>query len=86
MKLKISVTLDRGVVAAVEAIARNGESRSQIIERLLRQSLAARTRSSLDERDRGIIDAHADELNEEALDVLGYQNPQRPAAAGGSFL
>ena len=86
MKLKISVTLDRGVVAAVEAIARNGESRSQIIERLLRQSLAARTRSSPDERDRGIIDGHADELNEEALHVLGYQNPQRPAAAGGSFL
>ena len=73
MKLKTSVTLDREVVAAVEAIARSGESRSQVIERLLRQSLAARTRLARDERDRGIIDAHADELNEEALDVLGYQ-------------
>ncbi len=85
MKLKIPVALDRHVVAAVEAMARNGESRSQIIEQLLRQSLAARTRSSLDERDRGIIDAHAHELNDEALDVLGYQNPQRAAARGGSF-
>ena len=73
MKLKTSVTLDRRVVAAVDAIARGGESRSQVIERLLRQSLAARRRSARDERDRGIIDAHADELNEEALDVLGYQ-------------
>ena len=73
MKLKTSVTLDREVVAAVEAIARSGESRSQVIERLLQQSLAARTRSTRDERDRGIIDAHADELNEEALDVLRYQ-------------
>ena len=27
----------------------------------------------MDERDIGIINAHADELNEEALDVLGYQ-------------
>lgn len=27
----------------------------------------------MDERDAGIINAHADELNEEALDVLGYQ-------------
>ena len=27
----------------------------------------------MEERDAGIIDAHADELNEEALDVLGYQ-------------
>ena len=73
MKLKTSVTLDREVVAAVEAVARSGESRSQVIERLLRQSLAARARAALDERDRGIIDAHADELNEEALDVLTYQ-------------
>ncbi len=73
MKLKTSITLDRDVVAAVEAIARNGESRSQVIERLLRQSLAARTRAAMDERDIGIINAHADALNEEALDVLGYQ-------------
>jgi metal-responsive CopG/Arc/MetJ family transcriptional regulator len=73
MKLKTSITLDEEVVAAVEAITRNGESRSQVIERLLRESLAARTRSSMDERDLGIINAHADELNEEALDVLGYQ-------------
>ena len=26
-----------------------------------------------DDRDRELIDAHADELNEEALDVLGFQ-------------
>ena len=73
MKLKTSITLDADVVAAVEAIARNGESRSQVIERLLRESLAARTRSALDARDVDIISAHADELNEEALEVLGYQ-------------
>ena len=73
MKLKTSVPLDREIVAAVEAIARSGESRSQVIERLLRQSLAARARSARVERDRRIIDRHADELNEEALDVLRYQ-------------
>lgn len=73
MKLKTSITLDEDVVAAVEAIARGGENRSQVIERLLRQSLAARARAARDERDAGIINAHADELNEEALDVLGYQ-------------
>ena len=27
----------------------------------------------MDERDIGIINAHADEFNEEALDVLGFQ-------------
>ena len=73
MKLKTSITLDQDVVAAVEAITRGGESRSRVIERLLRQSLAARARAARDERDMGIIDAHADELNAEALDVLGYQ-------------
>ena len=73
MKLKTSVVLDRKVVAAVEALARSGESRSAVIERLLQQSLAARRRSALDKRDKGIIDANADEINEEALDVLRYQ-------------
>ena len=30
-------------------------------------------RTAVDHRDRQIIDEHADELNEEALDVLGFQ-------------
>ena len=30
-------------------------------------------RAAIDNRDRNIINAHADELNEEAVDVLGYQ-------------
>lgn len=30
-------------------------------------------RTDVDHRDRQIIDEHADELNEEALDVLGFQ-------------
>ena len=73
MKLKTSITLDEGVVAAVERAARDGESRSQVIERLLRQSLAEQERAAIDRRDRAILDARADELNEEAADVLGYQ-------------
>ena len=73
MKMKTSITLEREVVTAVEEAAREGESRSQVIERLLRQSFAARERSAIDKRDRNIINAHADELNEEAVDVLGYQ-------------
>lgn len=73
MKLKTSITLDEGVVAAVERAARDGESRSQAIERLLRQNLAEQERAAIDRRDRAILDARADELNEEAVDVLGYQ-------------
>ena len=73
MKVKTSVTLDKKVVIAIDAIARDGESRSRTIERLLRQCLAARQRADVDDRDREIIDAHADELAAEALDVLRYQ-------------
>ena len=73
MKMKTSITLEKEVVADVEQAAREGESRSQVIERLLRQSFAARERDATDQRDRKIINAHADELNEEAVDVLGYQ-------------
>ena len=73
MKMKTSITLAKEVVAAIEEVAREGESRSQAIERLLRQSLAARERTAVDNRDCNIINAHADELNKEAVDVLGYQ-------------
>ncbi len=73
MKQKTSITLEEAVVAAVERAARDGESRSQAIERLLRQSLAEQERAAIDRRDRAILDARADELNEEAVDVLGYQ-------------
>ena len=73
MKMKTSITLEKEVVAALEEAAREGENRSQVIERLLRQSFAVRERAAIDKRDRNIINAHADELNEEAVDVLGYQ-------------
>ena len=76
MKVKTSVTLDGRVVAAVDAASAEGESRSQAIERLLRQSLAATERAAVDKRDRGLIDLHAEQLNDEALDVLAYQADQ----------
>lgn len=76
MKLKTSITLEGRVVAAVDAAALEGESRSQAIERLLRQSLAATKRAAVDSRDRELIDLHAEELNDEAMDVLGYQAEQ----------
>ena len=78
MKSKTFVSLDQEVVAADDAIARSGENQSQAIERPLQQGLAPRPRAALDERDRGIIDAHADELNEEALDVLDFQVERAP--------
>lgn len=73
MKLKTSVTLAQDVLAAIESVTHEGESRSQVIERLLRESFAARERAAIDERDCELINRYANELNEEAIDVLGYQ-------------
>ena len=73
MKLKTSITLEQEVITAIEEAAREGESRSQVIERLLRQSLSARERVEIDKHDRNLMNEHADELNEEAVDVLDYQ-------------
>ena len=73
MKVKTSVTLAKEVVAAVERSGRDGESRSETIERLLRLSLAAEARAKRDRRDRELINTHAEELNAEAVDVLAYQ-------------
>ena len=73
MKLKTSITLEQEVITAVDEATREGESRSEVIERLLRQSLSARERVKIDKRDCNIINEHVDELNEEAVDVLAYQ-------------
>lgn len=73
MKLKTSITLSEDILKTVERAATKGESRSETIERLLRESLGARARHAADERDRALIDKHAGQLNDEADDVLGYQ-------------
>jgi len=73
MKLKTSLTLSEDIVKSVRRAAKKGESRSQTIERLLREGLAGRARHAAGERDLALINEHADRLNAEAEDVLGYQ-------------
>jgi len=73
MKLKTSITLSEDLVKTIDRTARKGESRSQAIERLVRESLAARARKAADDRDRALIDQHADQLNALAEDALHYQ-------------
>ena len=73
MKVKTSVTLSRELVEQLDRMLGAGESRSAILEQALRAFLANHTRRERDARDREILDSRADELNEEALDVLGYQ-------------
>ena len=73
MKRKTSVTLSEDIVAGVKRAARKGESRSETIERLLRERLKEDAARRAYEREIAIINRHADELNAEALDVLSYQ-------------
>lgn len=73
MKLKTSIVLSEPVLKMIDRATRKGESRSKAIERLLTEGLAARARQTADDRDRALINRHADELNAEAEDVLGYQ-------------
>jgi metal-responsive CopG/Arc/MetJ family transcriptional regulator len=73
MKLKTSVTLAEDVVRLIDRAARKGESRSRVLERLVREGLAARARRDADERDRALIDRHAQALNAEAEDALAFQ-------------
>jgi metal-responsive CopG/Arc/MetJ family transcriptional regulator len=73
MKLKTSVTLSEEVVKRLDRVKRRGESRSEAIERLLRESLAAETRRAADLRDLALINSNADALNAEAEDALTYQ-------------
>jgi hypothetical protein len=57
----------------VRRAARKGESRSQAIERLLRERFTAQARQATDVRDLALINRHADVLNAEAEDVLDFQ-------------
>jgi metal-responsive CopG/Arc/MetJ family transcriptional regulator len=73
MKLKTSITLSEDVVKTIERLAKKGESRSEAIERLLREVFAQKSRRARDRKDLEIINEYADQLNEEAEDVLEYQ-------------
>jgi metal-responsive CopG/Arc/MetJ family transcriptional regulator len=73
MRQKTSVTLSEDLLQALAKATRKGESRSQAVERLLRETLSRETRRARDNRDLELIDRNADRLNAEAEDVLGYQ-------------
>jgi metal-responsive CopG/Arc/MetJ family transcriptional regulator len=73
MKLKTSVTLSEDIVTTLDRVARPGESRSQTIERVLREGLDAAARRAAARRELALINRHAEELNAEAADVLLYQ-------------
>jgi metal-responsive CopG/Arc/MetJ family transcriptional regulator len=72
MKEKIPVTLSPEVLAGIDRLAGTKQSRSAVIERVLRRYLQERARSAAQARDLEILNDAADTLNLEAADVLSY--------------
>jgi len=73
MKVKTSVTIDEGLLKAIDKATGRGRSRSRIIEDAAREYLARRARAARERRDLNILNAAADALNREMEDVLAYQ-------------
>ena len=73
MKVKTSVTLSEQLLDAISREA-GQENRSAFIEEATWRYLRQRRREARDENELRLLDEHAAELNEEALDVLEFQS------------
>lgn len=73
MKVKTSITLERGLVAAIDKQVDEYGSRSEFLEVAARQLLARQAKEEQDQRDLNLINRRAAALNREAEDVLDYQ-------------
>lgn len=70
MRVKTSITLPEELLKSIDQADQN---RSAFIERASRAYLARLEKAKREARDIAIINAHADRLNAEAMDVLEYQ-------------
>lgn len=73
MKSRMSVTLDRSIIHRIESLSVNFKSRSEFIEVAVQRFITHLDREESEQRDIEILNSHADKMNEEAEDVLGYQ-------------
>lgn len=73
MKQKTSITLETHLLEELDRLGDDGSSRSKLIERAVEEFLARLHREEHEARDLAILEAIADELNEEMEDVLAYQ-------------
>ncbi|HET7347971.1 MAG TPA: ribbon-helix-helix protein, CopG family [Acidobacteriaceae bacterium] len=76
MREKTSITLSSDVLEKIDRAAGNRGSRSAFIERVLREHFQDEMRRQIHARDLDRINAAADSLNREVLDVLEYQAPE----------
>ena len=72
MKVKVSVTLSKDLLEAVDVMSASYKSRSAFIEFVLRKATSQMIRQQQDARDMEIINQHIEELNAEAEDVFRF--------------
>jgi metal-responsive CopG/Arc/MetJ family transcriptional regulator len=75
MSAKASITLPTSLLVEIDRLIGESVSRSAFVEKILRDYLQDEARRAIHARDKELIDAAADRLNEEAEDVLRYQAP-----------
>ena len=73
MKVETSVAIDKDLLEAVDRLSGKDKNRSEFIEAAIEVYIAHITRREQTAKDLEIINEHADDLNEEAFDVLDYQ-------------
>jgi metal-responsive CopG/Arc/MetJ family transcriptional regulator len=73
MKIRTSVAIDKALLEKAAKLSRRHRNRSELMENALRAYVARAARRGKHAKDLETINRRAPELNEEALDVLGYQ-------------
>ena len=73
MKVKTSISLSEDLLRQMDDLASRYGNRSALIERAIRDFLAAERKRSRDLKDLEILNSRADSLNREAEEVLSYQ-------------
>lgn len=63
------------MLVKIDEVIGERASRSAYIEKVLADHLRREARDAMNRRDLELINANADELNREAMDVLRYQAP-----------
>lgn len=73
MKVKTSITLSEGLIQEIDALSSKYGNRSALIEKAVRDLIAAEAGRRRDLNDLEILNQNAEGLNAEAEDALGFQ-------------
>ena len=73
MKIKTSITLSKDLLEKIDQITGHQRGRSALIELAVRNYLRERRQVQREKRDLEILNSQAKRFNEEAKDVLSFQ-------------